>query len=214
MERDERGIYCNPTNSFDGVGSFHNLADYDMDSIEFQFVEPSGKSSIDEEQGFEAVLDLSDIGKALRDEITISETKSEIAVQDWQLYQKEKLDLVIRDFSVNSTSRRDAVFKVLEGMGVKTFIVVSGREDNVKEIVQRVRDVIGFVSILKRSGLDKLNCCLLFQDKDGFLYNLVVPKEMAGPHEQYQASLSEFSCVQAMGALTVLSRTFACMQCE
>lgn len=214
QQREERpGIYCNPTKSFDGVGSFHNLGDYN--SIEFRFVvDSNGITNTDEEQGFEAVLDLSNLGKALRDDVTIAESHSEIVVPDSELYGKERLERVIKDLTLNSTTRRDAVFRKLEGMGVKTFIVVAGREDNTVEIVQRVRDVIDFVSLLKRSGLQELRSCLLFQDMDGLLYNLVVPKQTAGPFEQFQTNLCEFSSIQAMGALCVLVRTFSCVKCK
>jgi hypothetical protein len=206
------GIYCNPTKSFDGVGSFHNLADYD--SIEFHFVDESnGNTDTDEEQGFEAVLDLSNISKNLRDDVGAANSFDEMVVPESLLYGKETLQRVVFDSSLNSTARRDAVFRLLEGMGVKTFIVVSGREDNTKEIVQRVRDVIDFVPLLKRSGLEELRSCLLFQDTDGLLYNLVVPKETAGPFKQFQVNLAEFSSIQAMGAVCVLARTFSCIKC-
>lgn len=205
------GIYCNPTKSFDGLGSFHNLADYD--SIEFHFVnDANGNPSTDEEQGFEAVLDLSNISKNLRDEITIAESYNEVFVPDAQLYGKELLERVTKDPSVSSTAMRDSVFKTLEGMGVKTFIVVCGREDNTKEIVQRIRDVIDFIAVLKRSGLRDLRSCLLFQDSDGLLYNLVFPKQFTGPFDQFQTTFAEFSSVQAMAALCVLARTFACIE--
>ena len=157
-------------------------------------------------------MDLSNIGRNLRDDVTVSESYSEIVIPDSQLYGKEKLERVITDSSLNSTTKRDAVFRTLEGMGVKTFIVVSGREDNTKEIVQRVRDVIDFVALLKRSGLTDLRSCLLFQDTDGLLYNLVVPKQYTGFYYQFQTTFGEFSPIQAMGGLCVLARTFSCIK--
>jgi len=202
---EDRGIYCDPSRSFDGKGNFYNLGDYDIHFVD----EQNGYTNNDEEQGFEAVLDLNHIGMSLRD-YDLSDTDSEAnPIAEAQLYYGEKVDQIIKDKSLNSTARRDAVFKTLETLGIKTFIVVSGHEDNTSEILQRVRDVIEFVSILKRSHTSSLKCCLLFQDTDGLLYNLNVPTTSAGPYSQWQANVNEFSGIQAMGAVAVLARAFS-----
>jgi hypothetical protein len=199
------GVYCNPSGSFDGVGSFYNLRDDKLSFIEERIM----RVDDDEEQGFEAVLDPEQLGRSY--DIVIAESSESFYVPDSTLYGKEKLQRIVRDETRNSTNRRDAVFKMLETMGVKTFIVVSGREDNTVEILQRVRDVIDFVAILRRSGIQKLKCCVLFQDKDGLLYNLVLPREAGGSYAQWQSNMTEFSGIVAMGAVSVLSRGFPCI---
>jgi hypothetical protein len=202
------GVYCNPSGSFDGRGSFYNLGDG-----QFSFIEDKTRIlrvEDDEEQGFEAVLDQEHLDRNF-DDIVIAESSGSFYVPDCTLYGKEKLQRIVLDKTRNSTNRRDAVFKMLETMGVKTFIVVSGREDNTVEILQRVRDVIDFVAILRRSGIQKLKCCVLFQDKDGLLYNLVLPTEAGGTFEQWQSNMSEFSGTVAMGAVSVLTRGFPCI---
>jgi hypothetical protein len=199
------GVYCNPSGSFDGRGSFYNLRDDKLSFIEEKIM----RVDADEEQGFEAVLDPDHLSRSY--DIVIAESSESFYVPDSTLYGKEKLQRIVRDTTRNSTNRRDAVFKMLETMGVKTFIVVSGREDNTVEILQRVRDVIDFVAILRRSGNQKLKCCVLFQDTDGLLYNLLLPREAGGTFEQWQSNMSEFSGIVAMGAVCVLSRGFPCI---
>ena len=207
-----RGIFCNPTKFFDGKGRFYNLGEYD--DIDVQFIdEQHGIVELDEEQGFEAVLDVSNLGRGLWD-FDIAESDSDIGAQHGPLYQQEQLEIIMKDKALNSTARRDAVFKALEAMGIKTFIVVSGHEDDTSEILQRVRDVIDFVSILKRSHSASLKCCLLFQDTDGLLYNLVVPDQASGPFSQWQSNMNEFSGIQAMAILSILARVFPCIGCK
>lgn len=210
MNRDQaRGIFCNPTLSFDGRGRFYNLGEYN--DIDFHFVdEQNGIVEIDEEQGFEAVLDISNLGKGLWD-FDLAQSDSNNGAQHGPLYQKEQLEIILKDKTLNSTAKRDAAFKSLEAMGIKTFIVVSGKEDNTSEILQRVRDVIDFVSVLKRSHSASLKCCLLFQDSDGLLYNLVVPHQATGPFSRLQSNMSEFSGMQAMAAISIFARLFPCI---
>ena len=210
MNREQtRGIFCNPTLSFDGRGRFYNLGDYN--DIDVHFVdEKNGIVEIDEEQGFEAVLDISNLGKGLWD-FDLAQSDSNHDAQHGPLYQKEQLNVILQDKTLNSTAKRDAAFKSLEAMGIKTFIVVSGKEDNTSEILQRVRDVIDFVSILKRSHSASLRCCLLFQDTDGLLYNLIVPHQASGPFSQLQSKMSEFSSIQATATITILARVFPCI---
>ena len=198
------GVYCNPSGSFDGKGSFF-IGDDKFPFIEERIV----RIDADEEQGFEAVLDPEHLGKDY--DIVVDKNESLFFVPGSTLYGKEKLQRIVRDETRNSTNKRDAVFKMLETMGVKTFIVVSGREDNTSEILQRIRDVIYFVAILRRSGIQKLKCCVLFQDKDGLLYNLVLPRETGGTFAPWQSNMSEFSGVVAMSAVSILARGFPCI---
>ena len=205
------GVYCNPSSSFDGRGSLYNLGDEKIRLVEERIIGVDA----DEEQGFEgfeAVLDLDPTKRiAETDDIAFVDTISTMDIPDSTLYGKEKLQSIVSDDEINSTSRRDAVFKLLETMGVKTFIVVSGREDSTSEILQRVKDVIEFVAILRRSQIRRLKCCILFQDTDGLLYNLVLPREACGTFEHWQSSMSEFSGITAMSAVLVLARTFPCI---
>lgn len=206
-----RGIYCNPTLSFDRKGSFHNLGEYDGIDVHFVDEQHGIVDDLDEEQGFEAVLDVTNLGRGLWDS-DLADSESEIGgAEQGPLYQREKLEIIMKEKTLNSTYRRDAIFKALEAMGIKTFIVVSGHEDSTSEILQRVRDVIDFVSILKTSHNTSLKCCLLFQDTDGLLYNLLVPHQASGPFSQWQSNMNEFSGIQAMSALAILARILPCI---
>lgn len=204
----QRKVYCNPSTSFDGRGSFHDLGDNDRINLHLYDAGCNEEINTEEEQGFEAVLDVDHYGRILRNATSDS---SDFDESECVLFKREKLDLILKDASLVSTARRDAVFKMLERMGIKTFIVVSGPDDDAIEIIQRIRDVIQFVSRLRRSHKKPtLQCCLLFQDTDGLLYNLTLPKHVEGSSSQFQASLNSFSGVQAMAGIAVLTRSFPC----
>lgn len=203
-----RKVYCNPSRSFDGRGSFHDLADHDTVALHFVDQPQNEESDVVEEQGFEAVLDVDHYGKIVRN--TTTETDFD---EFSQLLKREELELILKDKSMDGTEKRDAVFKMLERYGIKTFIIVSGPDDDIVEIMQRVRDVIQFVARLRRSHKQTtMKFCLLFQDIDGLLYNLTMPSHVVGTFSQWQGSLHAFSGIQAMGAISILSRSFPCVQ--
>jgi len=199
------------------------LGEYNDHGIDVHSVDDTDNASyLDEEQGFEAVLDVTNLGRGLWDfdDLAESASASDMAAgessnpQHGPLYQGEQLESIMKDKTLNSTIRRDVIFRALEVMGIKTFIVVSGQEDDTLEILQRVRDVIDFVAFLKRSHSATLKCCLLFQDTDGLLYNLCVSQEASGPYNQFQSNLHEFSGIQATATLAILVRIFPCITCK
>ncbi|CAB9519575.1 expressed unknown protein [Seminavis robusta] len=206
---DTPGVYCNPSNSFDRTGSLFNLSELGQLSpreIDARIIDVNE----DEEQGFEAVLDPSRFAKFQDISLTASSHTQED--DNVTLYGKEKLQRIVDDEKINSINKRDLVFKLLETMSIKTFIVVSGSEDNTAELLQRVRDVIDFIAILRRTRAKRtLKCCILFQDFDGLLYNLVLPTEAIGTHQTWHSNMNEFSGVVAVSALSVLSRVCPCL---
>lgn len=53
--------------------------------------------------------------------------------------------------------------------------------------------------------------CLLYQDSQGNLFNLVLAKHASGPSEKWLDFLHSYSGVQAMMALVILCRSFPCV---
>ena len=56
--------------------------------------------------------------------------------------------------------------------------------------------------------------CILYRDKNGQLYNLTVDNGSGGLASTWKSLLLSFSGLQAMVALSVLTRAFACMNPE
>lgn len=127
-----------------------------------------------------------------------------------------KREMIAQQFENNSpgASRRTAIIGALRDLGVKVFIIEAKSIKSTKDILHHVKRVVGFVArenrIQVRTGPLGFQRCLLYQDQQGRLFNLMLAKHAIGPAAKYQDYLDTFSGLQAMVAIVVLCRSFPC----
>jgi hypothetical protein len=130
-----------------------------------------------------------------------------------RLYKHEKLQQEIDSARLNGQSPREAILATLKSMGVKVFIVTIGTGD-LADVVASVRRVVNVVAQENRMrpqfNSRVFQRCLLFQDHQGKLFNLVLAPNAVGPAAEFRAGLEKFSGWMAMVGLTILARSLRC----
>jgi len=113
------------------------------------------------------------------------------------------------------SSRRNAIIGALQDMGVKVFIIDSVSTPTTGDILHHVKRVVGYIGrenrVLPKTGPLGYQRCLLYQDHQGRLFNLLLSKHATGPAERYNEYLDMFSGLEAMIAITILCRSFPCI---
>lgn len=128
------------------------------------------------------------------------------------LYRHEELQLVLD--AANRTElvqdRRIANQRVMEklaNLGVSVFLISYECDDVWKEVKH---------CIFEASNMQLYNCspdrCLLYEDSRGRLFNLLVGGDFQGLQGSYEAMLDRASGLEAICALVVLIRAFACVE--
>ena len=120
--------------------------------------------------------------------------------------------------------RREAIINTLRDLGVKVFIIEAKSIETTADILHHIHRVIDYVSRenqfyplcqVDENGeyLDPLGFqrCLLYQDRSGRLFNLVIAPHAVGPAGKFDELLDSFKGVEAMVALTILCRSYACL---
>ena len=112
------------------------------------------------------------------------------------------------------SARRSAIIASLQDLGVKVFIIDSVSTPTSTDILHHVKRVVGYIAkenrVLPKTGPLGYQRCLLYQDHQGRLFNLMLSKHAIGPAGKFQEYLDSFSALEAVIALTVLSRSFPC----
>lgn len=128
-------------------------------------------------------------------------------------YKREAIDKAVSSALKRGEDRRDIVLQYLKLMGITAFIVDSHHATTTPEIMEHVQRVIAFVSKENRAFVPVIfQRCLLYQDKDGLLYNLVLPQHCAGLAGRWQEYVDAFSAFQATISVAVLLRSFPCLE--
>jgi hypothetical protein len=111
--------------------------------------------------------------------------------------------------------RRTALIGALQDLGVKVFIIDSVSTPTTADVIHHVRRVVLYMAHENYSHptssdggwMKDYQRCLLYQDDQGRLFNLVVPPHAVGPVQQFVDQHADgFSNVQAVMALLVLCR--------
>lgn len=128
-------------------------------------------------------------------------------------YKREVLKQQIQNNSPGS-GRRSAIVETLRGMGVKVFIIDGKSVTSTKDMIDHVQRVIGYVSkenrVLQKTQPLGFQRCLLYQDRPGRLFNLMLDSRSVGPVGLWKDYMDGFSGLEALIALSVLSRSFSC----
>jgi hypothetical protein len=156
------------------------------------------------------------------DGFTTSNSSHDIMKDSYWVCQPYKQEIIQQQLTSNApgANRRTALIGSLRDLGVKVFIIEAKSIDSTADILHHVKRVVGFVArenvALKYNNSDEpgsslgFQRCLLYQDRYGRLLNLTLSQHAAGPTSKYQEFLDSFSGLEAMIALTVLSRSFPC----
>lgn len=128
-------------------------------------------------------------------------------------YKRDAIDKSMASALKKGMERSDVVLSSLKLMGITAFIIDSKHATTTPDIMEHVQRVITFVGKENRTFSPNLfQRCLLYQDQDGLLYNLVLPTYTAGLASKWQEYVDGFSAFQAILALTVLLRSLPCAE--
>ena len=146
-----------------------------------------------------------------------------------------KREILAQQLNENSpgANRRMAIIGALRDLGVKVFIIEAKSIQTTADILHHVKRVVGFVArenrFLRYGQIDTdtvvddeeftqatsaslgFQRCLLYQDKTGRLFNLMLSSHSTGPAEKFSDYMEAFSNVQALGALMIMARSFTCI---
>jgi hypothetical protein len=112
------------------------------------------------------------------------------------------------------SARRAAVISSLQDLGVKVFIIDSVSTPTTNDLLHHVRRVVSFIArenrVRAKTGPLGYQRCLLYQDHQGRLFNLVLSKHSIGPAGLWHDYLDSFSGLEAIAAVTILCRSLPC----
>ena len=126
------------------------------------------------------------------------------------LYRYEELQAVLNAANASETveARREAnqvVMEKLANLGVSVFLISYECDDVWREIKH---------CIFEASNMALWNCspdrCLLYEDEKGRIFNILVAGDFSGLKGTYDAMLDTASGAEALCAIVVLLRAFAC----
>ena len=128
-------------------------------------------------------------------------------------YKRDAIDKSMASALKKGMERRDVILSSLKLMGITAFIIDSQHATTTPDIMEHVQRVITFVGKENRTFAPAVfQRCLLYQDKDGLLYNLVLPTYTAGLASKWQEYVDGFSAFQAILALSLLLRSLPCAE--
>eukprot|EP00523_Entomoneis_sp_CCMP467_P003925 CAMPEP_0168743584 /NCGR_PEP_ID=MMETSP0724-20121128/13652_1 /TAXON_ID=265536 /ORGANISM="Amphiprora sp., Strain CCMP467" /LENGTH=510 /DNA_ID=CAMNT_0008791219 /DNA_START=137 /DNA_END=1670 /DNA_ORIENTATION=+ len=153
--------------------------------------------------------------------------KKSMASDLWSLVKPYKHEILLNQIIEHEPGdeRRAAIINVLRDMGVKVFIIEAKSIETTADILHHVHRVVDYVSrenqLFSAGYIDDdgnpadplgFQRCLLYQDRAGRLFNLMMAKHAVGPASQYEGLMTSFSGVEAMCLITILCRSFACIE--
>ena len=157
---------------------------------------------------------------------TEGDGKKSMASDLWSLVKPYKKEILANQILEHEPGddRRAAIINCLRDMGVKVFIIEARSIETTGDILHHVHRVVDYVSrenqqfgagYIDEEGnpVDPLGFqrCLLYQDRSGRLFNLMLSSHAVGPAGKFESLLTSFSGLEAMALVTVLCRTFACV---
>jgi len=187
-----------------------------MRSCSFDDTEKSSQSSRGEGKPNGNRRKNDDVDSLLEDQRYINTKSCSFVNGSWVCppYKQEQLNQQIQNNSPGS-GRRQAIIETLQELGVKVFIIDAASTESTADIVLHIRRVVTYVArencVEPRTDPLGFQRCLLYQDPNGRLFNLMLPNHTVGPATLYQGYLESFSGREAMIAATVLCRSLPCM---
>mmetsp|Transcript_25106 Transcript_25106/g.43959 ORF Transcript_25106/g.43959 Transcript_25106/m.43959 type:complete len:563 (-) Transcript_25106:78-1766(-) len=158
---------------------------------------------------------------------------------EYGAYRRDRLVKEIDTVLERGNDGFAAILKTLKRSGVMIFIVDSKVSSTIPEIMDSIHNVIlhsrkvkkqqsssdqrssimstggscCFAGDFEKGVCDaylKNQCCLLYRDPEGRLFNLTLAPHTAAMAGKWEGLLQSFSVVQAVALLTVLVRSFSC----
>lgn len=127
-------------------------------------------------------------------------------------YKAELFQQQMDEYAPGS-NRRTAMISALQDLGVKVFIIDSVSTPSTADVLHHVTRVVRYMarenSVIPTETNGPLlgyQRCLLYQDNQGRLFNLVLSQHALGPVQTYVDYCDRFSNVEALVALLVLCR--------
>jgi len=126
-------------------------------------------------------------------------------------YKRDVFGDQIQQAKANGTSKYDATLDSLAKLGVQVYVVEGSSDDILGDILQFVHQVAKENQRSATASDPRTHQrCMLYQDAERRLFNLVLQPQAVGPASDYASMLESFSGAQAMVALVVLCRSFSC----
>jgi hypothetical protein len=126
-------------------------------------------------------------------------------------YRHEELQQILDAANKVETvnARHEANQKVMEklaNLGVSVFLISHECNDVWKEVKHCISEASSMA--IYNVSTDR---CLLYEDEKGRLFNLLVAGDFSGLTKNYDSMLDKASGLEAICALVVLMRSFACV---
>jgi hypothetical protein len=203
------------------LGSTWTTNDYTRDEEECNSSRGGGASSTSEDDeitdGTSTRIEGEDGTIPEKATIHAPEKSCEMSTDGTWICHPYKIELLEQQLFHNSpgSTRRNAVIETLRQVGVKVFVIDSKSTENTGDVVAHIRRVVGFVArenlVVPQTGPLGFQRCLLYQDEQGRLFNLMVSKHAVGPVATWLEQLDSFSGCEAMIAIAVLCRSLPCI---
>jgi hypothetical protein len=129
-------------------------------------------------------------------------------------YKRERLLEEIYSANRKGIAGHAAVLNTLKNTGTMIFIIDSKVSTTTADVLDSVRNVVYHVAKEERMR-PQFNPktdqrCLLYRDHEGRFFNLTLADHTIASAGTWEHTMKSFSVVQAMAALVVLCRSFAC----
>jgi hypothetical protein len=124
-------------------------------------------------------------------------------------YKRDILRLAIEQANSNGISKLQAALDTLAMLKIDVHIVEGSSTNILKDIIKIIDRVTKENQLPTTSGASNSRC-LLYQDFEGRLYNLILPGHAIGPAAEFYSLMESFSGFQAMVAVVVLCRSLPC----
>ena len=111
-----------------------------------------------------------------------------------------------------SESRKNVVLNALKELGVKAYIVDEMAVKNTSDVIFHVNNILTSIEQENTAPVAGrilgAQRCLLFQDHQSRLFNLVFSTDSTGQRRLWEEHLESFSTIRAVSALVILLRSF------
>ena len=136
-------------------------------------------------------------------------------IPNYRPYKIESLIKTITKANKKGLEGHRDILKFLKENEVAVFMIECHECPTNEHIMKSVKNVIQHVAKTERIWPSFNPCvtqrCLLYKDKEGRIFNLIMDDYAAGLEDKWRGLLSSFSTCQAVIVWPILCRSFACL---
>ena len=159
------------------------------------------------DQGYDVSLDTPTNGPTLEHETASYISEKQSVDSSWKCipFKQQLLQMEVDNALLNNTDHNNIISKLCD-MGIKVYLLMYDSSDLKKDLEQIVEDA----SHDDWTTCDFNRCCL-FKDDNGRVFNTILSGGASGLASTWASNKATFSGLHATLAMTVLSRSLACI---